>query len=475
MFAVVARAPTGRLNTVDSDVSCALPLVQRVGDGLAVFSEYGRALAAGPGPLSVEVSSDDESSVYYRPGDFQGAQLIRWVWTDGKSTLGTNEEATMRSGPILSSFVLGPKNAFRMQRRVGYLDAVLRDGSVLALERGTHTVQGAYIGSTAEELSAAHVAVLSGKGGAPALPADVCPDAMAAGADGALLIVVEKCADATQLGLLRYAPQKTSAAPIKWVTVPAVTGTDRLPVALAVVSDHEMYVGHDTTLVTWDGKAWTDSKPFGSDNITSLSAGVDGALWAIAGEGVSMRKPGASKWDEVALPELPTDPLDDAPYTAPSTTESVFRKQPVASPGNPGKLAPRFVDAAGAEILIAGTTNGELFVLSNKPRSPIARIPSIDAQRAQLAKAYAHKPATGKSCFGSFLLFPQGTKPESLVIAADAGESLGKAEAIVEGKTELVVYSKRFATDDDVIAAAKQFKSLAPKRVCGAPVIEKDL
>lgn len=487
MFALVARAPYGAGGPVESDVAAALPLVQRIGDGgLAVASEYGRATNLGPGALTVDVASDDDFDVYFRSGDVQGHQLIRWVWTDGKASIGSYENATMRNGPEIGSFTVGPKDAFKLRRNAGYWDAVVRDGSVLALERVTHDVPGPQQDSTASELSPARVVVLRGKAPAPVLPAGVCPKGMAAGPDGALVVVVDKCKGGDELGLLRYPPQKTTATP-EWVTIQAGDPSDPPPVEIAVASANESYVGYADTLETWNGKVWTASTPFDGDRVISLSAGTDGALWAVArrsaaGDGgyVTVRKPGGARWDDVVLPPAPTTPLDDVAYRAPTTNEMTFRKAAPDPSADRGAFTPRKVDAAGAELLVLATVDREAFVFSSVPRAPVARIPSIDTQRAQLAKGYKRKTTTlakaGKGCLESFLVFPSGTKPEALGLGApaDGGPELVAAEATVEGKPELVVYTMNRFTNADIDVAAKRFAALSPKRVCGPPVIERD-
>ena len=367
LFTLVARAPTGRLDALDSDIANALPLVQRLpGEGLLIASEYGRAQASGPGALVVEVTSDAEDEVFYRRGDVQGAQLRRWVWSDGQATVVSDEEATMRSGPRVSTSATPPKGFWRTRTGAGYWSAVVRDGSVLALERIGYSIPNPMYehpapGDTAGALKPASIAVLSGKTAPLAFPPRVCARTMAAAPDGTVVVVVDRCetggAFASRtvapdtIGVLRYPPHATVGT-IDWLPTRTVNPGDPDDMLVAARSASEIHVGHGDKLETWNGKAWTTSTPFDGDRIISISAGVDGSLWAIArrgGEGgyVTVNRPGgpdgiASRSPRSRRRRSTTSPTTRPPPTRPPSVEGAPRS-PVRAPARsrPGRSTPR--------------------------------------------------------------------------------------------------------------------------------------
>ena len=497
-FSVVARTQIAPQPGGGTNIAAALPLVQRLpGGGLVVASEYARASADGPGSLSVElVSRGFETSFDLRSGgvtmDVQGR---RWVWSDPTLSIVTDETETSRSGPRLTSYKLGPKGFEPHGDDVGFWSAVSRDGSVLALSRTAYEIpnSSAYPkGSEYEQndwgLKPARVAVLAGRAKAPVLPPAVCPSVMSAAPDGSLVIAVEKCGDAAadeqRAGVLRYAPGATQAK-VEWFASRSTRGKDPDEVIAFAASATELYVAVGDDLETWNGKEWASSTPFHGERFASLSRSPDGVLWAVlvgqAGSGRVMKRAADRTWSEIRLPLAPDDPLDDVFYAGPTLSESsahfvkVSAPPPEQAPRAPGAKAmnARFVDAAGEDVLVLASVEREGFVLSTRPRVPVARLPSFPVQRARILKSLPPRFATSASaCYTSYLLFPEGTTIEALrAKLGDAGASLKVGESSIEGKTRLVVFGDRHET----LEALKRFASLAPKRACGLAVVEREL
>ncbi len=493
-FTIVARAPSG---VVSDRLGGAMPLVQRLaGGGLVVAAEYARAVADGPGPLSVEIVRRGlEAHILNRPSFVQGSQSIRWVWSDPSTSIFVDEEEKERSGPRLASFKSGSHGFEAVRGSVGYWSAVARDGSVLALERTAYEVPNSSMypkGSGYEQnawgLKPARVAVLSGKGPAPILPPGVCPTSMSAAPDGTVVVAVEKCQggeSAPVVGVLRYAPAAAQAK-VEWfaerTSRPANSGESEAIVSAA--SANEIYVAEGERLETWNGKEWTSTTPFPNDRFVSISRAPGGELWAVLSghddrTRVEKRSADGVTWTSVALPTAPPDPLDPQPYTAPTWEVQAFVRVDVlpeeqALRGSvAAPLLARKVDAAGDEVLVLATAQGEAFVVSTRSRSPVARLPSLAVQRAQVLQTLKPRFATSpKDCHESFLIFPQGTTLAALRRGLpDAGSPQKVGEAIVEGQKRLVVYGDHEAPT----AAAKRLATLAPKRVCGPPVVERTL
>ena len=131
---------------------------------------------------------------------------------------------------------------------------------------------------------------------------------------------------------------------------------------------------------------------------------------------VEKRSADGVTWTSVALPTAPPDPLDPQPYTAPTWEVQAFvrvdvlpeEQAPRGSVAVP--LLARKVDAAGDEVLVLATAQGEAFVVSTRSRGPVARLPSLAVQRAQVLQTLKPRFATSpKDCRESFLIFPQGT------------------------------------------------------------------
>ena len=495
-FSIIARTQIAPQVGGGRNIATALPLLQRLpGGGLVVASEYARASADGPGPLSVELVSRgfERSSDLESGGVTMDVRGRRWVWSDRTSSIVTDETETSQTGPRLASYKLGPKGFEPHGNDVGFWSAVSRDGSVLALSRTAYEIpnSSAYPkGSEYEQngwgLKPARVAVLAGKASPPILPPAVCPNAMSAAPDGSLVITVEKCGDANErrVGVLRYAPGATQAK-VEWFAPRPTRAENREEVVAFAASATELYVAVGDDLETWNGKEWASSTPFRNDRFGSLSRAPDGALWAVvidqARSGRVMKRAADQTWSEVGLPVAPDDPLDDVFYSAPSITESSahFVKasapptdQALRAPGAKAMTA-RIVDAAGEDVLVLASVEREGFILSTKARSPVARLPSFAVQRARILKSLPLKFASSASaCYTSYLLFPEGTTIEALrTKLVDAGASIKIGESSIEGKTRLVVFGDR----DDTLAAVKRFASLAPKRVCGLAVVEREL
>jgi hypothetical protein len=495
-FSIVARAPMGQPGRASSsrDIAMAMPLVQRLPDGgLVVASEYARAQATGPGPLAVELLGRGfEHDVAYRYGEIQGAQAIRWVWSDPSLTVVSSEEATMRSGPRVTSYKLGSKGFAWTGGSIGYWSAVARAGSVLALERTAYEIpnSGIYARPTSDDnpntwgLRPARVAVLAGKGPGPVIPAGVCALAMSAAPDGTVVIAVNQCGADEKVGVLRYAPSST-ASKVVWFPARAHPSEEPEDVLVFAASENELYVADGARLQTWDGKAWASTTASSSESIVSLSRGIDGALWAVSKGGrLSKRAAGDTTWTEIALPPAADDALDEHPYAAPALqgqshfikdapTEWEILRAPTGS-----QLQAQLVDAAGDEILVLAGVEGQAFVLSTKARSPVARLPSVSTQRARIMQTLKPDMVTPKTkyCRATYLMFAEGTTADAIraklaTAPADAGASAMIGEAIVEGQRRLVVYGE----EAEVIAAAKHLATFAPTRACSPAVIEKPL
>lgn len=81
----------------------------------------------------------------------------------------------------------------------------------------------------------------------------------------------------------------------------------------------------------------------------------------------------------------------------------------------------------------------------------------------------------------SFLVFPAPATPDAVraalgdagaPAAPDAGNGATKiGEGIVEGEKRFFVYGDH----EGVLAAAKRLAALAPKRLCGPAVVDRDL
>ena len=500
-FAIIARAPAVFAMRYARDVANVLPLVQRLpGGGLVVAADYARARADGGGALSVElVGRGLETDILYRPAVVQGAEGLRWVWSDAASAIVVAETETSRSGPRLVSYKLGASGFEVLHSSVGYWSAVVRDGSVLALERTAYEVPNSSMypkGSGFEQnewrLKAARIAVLSGKAAAPIIPAGVCPTAMSAAPDGTIMVTVERCAATPDpgSGVLRFAPSATQAK-VEWFVSRTSRGAEPDDVVPFAASANELYVGAGDRLETWNGKAWTDAMPFRNEIFTSLSRAPNGELWAVVrdvhsdkGEGrLVKRSADGATWSDIALPVAPAEALDDQPYAAPTfqfwhflKVDALPEEQAIRAQGT--RLNARTVDATAEEVLVLASVDGEAFVLSTKPRAPVARLPSVSVQRARVAQSLKRRVAAApKDCTtSSFLVFPDGTTADAIRAAlgaqsGDAGPPSKIAEAIVEGQKRLIVYSD----DGAAVAAAKQLAPLAPKRLCGPAVIERTL
>jgi hypothetical protein len=432
-----------------------------------------------------------ERDVPFRYGEVQGRQAIRWVWSDPSLTIVSNEEATMRSGPRVASYKLGPKGFEARGGSIGYFSAVTRAGSVLALERTAYEIpnSGIYARGTKEDnpntwgLRPARVAVLSGKAPAPVIPAGLCALAMSAAPDGTVAIAVNKCSDET-VGVLRYAPSSTEAK-VSWFPARPNPGQEPEDVVVFAASENEIHVADGTRHQTWDGKAWASMTSPSIDGTVSLSRGPDGTLWAVSKGGrLSKRATGDTVWTELALPPAADDALEEHPYAAPVLqNQSHFVKdaatewESLRAPKGSALLA-HVVDAAGDEVLVLAGVDGQAFVLSTKARSPVARLPSISTQRARIMQTLKPEMMTAKTkhCRTTYLMFADGTTADALraklaSAPADAGDAPMIGEAIVEGQRRLVVYGE----EAEVVAAAAQLATFAPRRACSPAVIEKPL
>jgi hypothetical protein len=490
-FSVVARAPMTYPSPYLRDIGRPLPLVQRLpGGGLVVASEYARARSDGPGALSVELLGEGfEHEILYRPMVTMGVEALRWVWSDASTSIVVDEEETSRSGPRLFSYKLGAKGFASFEPpNVGYWSAVVRDGSVLALARTAYEVPNSSMypkdsGYEANEwrLKPARVAILAGKGAAPAIPPGVCPTGMSAAPDGTVAITVDKCnaeGDAS-FGVLRFAPSSTQAK-VEWIGTQSRRGAEPDDVAVFAASASAIYVAFGDQLETWDGREWTASTPFRNEKLGSISRAPDGTLWAVLKEDGRLVKRTAESaaWSDVSLPLAPADPLDEQAFTAPTFVSSFVAvrgvpKDDALRPATSAPMMARMVDATGDDVVVLANVEREAFVLSTKPRTPVARLPSITAQRARIAQTLKRRtPKSPKDCLTTFLLFSDPTSIDAIRASlGDAGPTAKIGEAIVEGEKHIVLYGE----DHAAAAAAKRVAQLAPKELCGPPVVIREL
>lgn len=498
LFTIVARAPTAlaaRFDRPVDELGRPMPLVQRLpGGGLVVASEYARARADGSGGLTVELLGRGfESDILYRPSVTQSYEGLRWVWSDASLSIVVAETETSRSGPRLVSYKLGAKGFQVLRPNLGYWSAAVRDESVFALERTAYEVPNSSMyrkGSGSEQnewrLKRARIAVLSGKAVAPAIPAGLCPTAMGAAPDGTLVVTVDKCTDGAgaQGGVLRFAPSATQAN-VEWFAPRKKRDGDPDEVATFAASANEIYVVDGDRLQTWNGKEWASTRPFPDESIGSISRAPNGELWAVIRDNARLVKRSAdgATWSPIPLPDAPADRLDERVYALPTFEVTDFLAvdeppdgQEVRGPGARAVIA-YSVDATAEEVLVLATAEHEAFVMSTKPRTPVARLPSIPVQRARLAQTLKREPASSQAaCKKSFLMFPEATTVEMLrsalgdAGAADAGKSSASVgDAIVEGQTRLVLYGDQ----EGIAYAAKRLAPLGPKRICGPAVVER--
>jgi hypothetical protein len=532
-FAIVLRGPyTWQGCPLDAQayVGCAPPLVHRLpGGGLVFAVEFARARADGPGaPFTVELMSRGlEIEALYRSVITQSPAAFRWVWSDDAATVLVDERDYMRSGPQMETRKLGPKGFSTWKSGAGMWSAVARDGSVIALERVVREIpnsslypKGSEYYANQSEIRPAKVTVLAGKGPPPVIPSGVCPLTMSAGPDGTLVVAVEKCGDAEKrkLGALRY-PPKATAAKVEWLgDYPREESGKDVLAAAAAAGPSAIWVAIGSELHTWDGKAWSATKPFGADAVRSLSPAPSGELWAVLGEGklVKRERAGAA-WTEVALPRTPDDPLDPQAWAVPTYNRPAFVpvKRLVGNEvvrSEASGMDAQMVDAQGGDVVVLARAAGEAFLLSTAPRGAgaVARLPSHSVQRARIAAAIPREEAGARGpggkprdCKEGFLVFPEGTSASAVkaVLAplrvdagapsssaarsADAGppppaEELEEryvdpsprlADGLVEGRTRLIVW----ATDGLPDTAQKALAAFAPKRLCGPVVIARDL
>ncbi len=463
-------------------------LVQRTPDGgVVVAYEYARAIATGGGPLTVEPFTRGwEREIVGRPHMVQGLEGTRWVWSDATTQVVIYEEETARTGPRLTGFVFGASGA-TSRPGVGYFSAVTREGSVLALERRAFEMpntsmypKGSGYEANTWSIKPARVAVLAGKGPAPIIPAGVCPSGMAAGADGTLVVLVEKCDDYTaeSLGVLRYAPKATQAK-VEWLVdekrnAPPNDGED---VAAAVGNASDILVAEGTHLSAWNGKAWTTDTSLASFGaVHSLSRAPDGTTWAIAGSTLLRRRVDAA-WTKVPLPVAPAAAAEPDPIYAVSTENYLWHwvKAPQADPKDqraaPGtQLDPVMIDASGDEVLVLAHGGREAFVLSTKARSPVARISALPLQRARFAQSMKKRPATA-SCHTPFFSLPATTTAAMAHERIGATKDVFVGRAVVEGESHVIVYG-----DDKALAAVqKAMTALGGTKLCGPAVIDETL
>ena len=468
-----------------------MPFVGRQQNGGIVFASFfARAHADGPGALTVDLTGRGlERFVLEAPSILQGIEGMRWAWADPTLSILVEEEERSGTSPRVSSYKSVGEGWRLLQSNTGYFSAVKRDDSVLAIERTAYEVPNSSIypkGSGYEEnmwaLKPARIAVLAGKASAPVIPAGLCPKSMSAAADGTLIVAVDKCDVATtENGVLRY-PPKSTRAKVEWFVARAKGDpTDPDVVATFAAGENEIYVGVHDELHTWDGKEWKTSQPFRGDRIGWLSRAPSGQLWAVT-RGKDVLKREGTTWTSIPLPKAPADRLDAKVYALPSFELSDFVS--VAKPPDDQKLreegeqalVPYSVDATAEEILVLAVAYHEAFLLSNKPRTPVARLPSIPVQRAQLAQTLKRQVSpAGNPCLKSVLVFPEGSTviavKDALGDAApsDAGKTqVAVGEGTIEGQKHVLVYGER----EDLTAAAKKLASLSPKRLCGPGVIE---
>ena len=497
-FTIVARTPTGVPKRPSRDIGNPLALVQRLPNGgLVVAAEYARARAEGAGPLTVELLSRGiESDIRDRRAIVQGIEGRRWVWADAAAGLLVFEEETSRIGPLMESYKLGANGFETPRANVGFWSAVVRDGSVLALERATYEVPNSSIYPKDSEyyqntwsLKPARVAVLSGKAAPPAIPAGVCPTNMAAGPDGTVAIAIEKCdasSNKQHVGILRYPPGVTQAK-AEWLEVRDTPQGDTDEVTVAVGQSAEIHVGYGDRLESWNGKEWVRSSPFQRGAVASLSRAPDGSLWAITKDrdgrgGVVQRRADGTEWRSVPLPMAPADRLDDRFYAMPTFEVSDFIK--VDAPPNdqslrndgPAPLSAQTVDAAGDDVLVLASAGTEGFVLSTRSRGQVARLPSLALQRARLLQTIPPRIARSpKECRSkSYLLLPESTSVDAIREALTKQPATERTpakvgEMIVEGNKRTVVFGDVIGPVEKVLA------KLSPKRACGPAVIEREL
>lgn len=492
-FSIIARgpAPTQRPPAMHgNDIAAGDPLLQRLPDGGVAFgAEHVIALAEGAGPLVVGPPGP-EREVQLRAPMVQTAEGLRWVWMSRELAIYSLEEATMRTGPRVSSFRRGPKGWEAVRGTTGWWSAVRRGDSVLALQRSTYEIphSSIYVGdetTNQHTLTTPKIAVLAGKGPAPVLPKDVCATAMASGSDGTLVVTVDRCGshpESNSVGVLRYGPGSTTAK-VEWLGTYKSIEDDRHammmvdePVLPAVGGPSDIWVARATRLSHWDGTRWStvdqEGEPF-----LSLSAAPDGALWAVRDDKLVKRAKGETAFTEVPLPLTPADRLDPELWTlagqlsrhvhrGPTPSDDAFTRAPVAAP-----MQALFVDASEPEVLVLGGLQDEVFALSTTPRTPVARIPSMSEQRAIVARAAKHKVATtAKECTsGSFLTFPDETTADQVKTRLREADGAIVGEAMVEGRKRLVLVA------DDILATEKKLAALKPTRLCDFIAIERDL
>lgn len=501
-LSLVARLPLGHSLPHGHLVATPLPLIQRLpGGGLVVASELGLARADGSGALAVQlVGRGLDHHVFDRLSEGTNNEGLRWVWSSPEKTVLVAELEAMRGGPHLTSYELRGGAFVKTRADAGYVSAVARDGSVLALERVVYEVpdssiypKGSGYENNVTELRPARVAVLAGRAKAPTIPAGLCPAAMASARDGALLIAVEECAsDAPRVGALRYAPSATEAK-VEWLG-PREWESDRSDtIAVAASGAGAMYVATGTKLYTWRGEAWATSTPLPGANLTSVSRGDDGALWLVGGDKLFKRATDEGAWTAIALPPAPSDRLDEGQtYIAPHIGDMNFQREgkhdepadDLRAEARPtkvgaGAMSALTVDAAGEEVLVLASIQREGFLLSTKPRAPVARIPSIALQRTRLAKELPRRSAkSAKDCaFVSFLVFADSATEAAIrpilerIEKAEGAPPGTLAEGVVEGRTRLVVYGESEA----LVKASKDLAPLGARRICGPAVVERDL
>lgn len=495
-LAVIARAPMTFMatNRDATEIAMTLPHVQRrPGGGVFVASEYARAWADdAASPLTVVVEGRGfERDAALRPGEIQGAQGLRWIWADANGAVVSSEEATMRSGPRVSTYKLGEAGYKLWKDDIGYWNAIAARGAVLALERVAWQVPNSSMYPKGSEyyqdnwqLKPARIAVLSGSTPAPVMPAAVCAHAMSAAADGTIAVVVDRCQVAgSDVGVVRFAPGSTSGK-LEWPSGLHRTFKDEASAVTVAAAGAAAIVASDgDRLVAWDGKAWTAVEAPGA-RILSLSFAEDGALWAVV-DGKLMRRPSGAGWREVPLPAPPGDELEEHPYGAPEPSRPFFLRDganefEVLRTSRTAPMKARTVDATSEPALVLAHVDREAFVLSTRPRPAAARLPSIPTQRAQIVQRARPALWTPRSryCDPTFLIYPEGTTAEAVraktaLPAAGQGDD-PKArigEAIVEGKKTLIV----FGAEEPVVEASKKSAALAPKRACAAPVVEREL
>ncbi len=491
-FVIVARGPTAQAMPYETpldSVGVPMALVRRLaGGGLVVASQFARAHADGPGPLSVELLGRGlENEVLYSAAIVQGGEGLRWVWTDASLSV-VVAESDGNSGPGLASYQLGATGFKQTRPSSGLSSAVLRDGSVLALERRAFEIPDSSIYPKGSEyaqnqwsLTPARIVVLSGKAIAPAIPAGACAKQMSAATDGTLVVLVDDCAvTAARNGVLRFAPS-VAQAKVEWFAGRDADGSVPDDVSASVATANEIYVSERDHLHTWNGKEWSDDAPFPRQSLVSLSRAPDGALWAVrrgaGGKGSQLvkRSAGGSTWSTFALPAAPADKLDEQAYAVPTFDHpdffmvSALPEDQEIRAATPGELIAYSVDATADEVLVLATVEHEAFVLSTAPRAPVARLPSIPVQRARLAQSLPRELASAKACKKSFLSFPEATTAEALRAAVGDAATIG--EATVEGEKRLVVYGERKTID----RAATRAAALAPRRLCGPAVVERSL